>query len=89
MSQTNHLPRSITPIYRSLYFGPTQIFKLRKSDTSLNRPLKVGPMVGRFKEVFLYSVTGGDGHMRLASVSRVGRSRDSNPRVKTLAESNL
>ena len=55
---TDHLHRSTTPLYRSLYFGPKrspiQIFYLPKPTTSLNRPLKVGPTVGRFREVLLY-----------------------------------
>ena len=55
---TNHLYRSTTPLYRSLYSGYIQcigmIFQLPKPTTSLNRPFKVGPMVGRFGEVLLY-----------------------------------
>ena len=34
--------------------SPMQIFQLPKSTTSLNRPLKIGPMVYRFREVLLY-----------------------------------
>ena len=54
-SLTDHLHRPTTPLYRSLYVGPKlssmQIFELLKSITSLNRPPKVGPPVGLFREV--------------------------------------
>ena len=58
-SLNNHHHRSTTPLYRSLYFGPRQssmqIFYLPNPTISLNGPLKVGPMVGRFREVLMYS----------------------------------
>ena len=48
------LTTSTDPLHWSIYFGPKrsliQVFQLRKPTTSLNRPLKVGPMVGRFRE---------------------------------------
>ena len=56
-SLTDHLHRSSTPLYWSLYFGPKrlpiQIFLLHELTTSLNGPPKVSPMVGRFREVLL------------------------------------
>ena len=56
-SLTDHVHRWTTPLYRSLYLGPNRsilsIFKLPKPTTSLNGPLKVGPIVGQFREVLL------------------------------------
>ena len=56
-SLTDHLHRSTTPLYQSLYFGPKwspiQIFVLPKTNTSLNGPPKISLMVGRFREVLL------------------------------------
>ena len=54
-SLTDHLRRSTTPLYRSFYLGPNRspivTFQLSKWTTSLNGPLKIGPMVDRFREV--------------------------------------
>ena len=54
---TDHLHRSTTPpqIDHSLYLGPKRSFvMIRKLTTSLHGPFKVGPIIGRFREVLLY-----------------------------------
>ena len=52
-SLTDHLYRSTIPLYRSIYFGPKQIFWLPNPTTCLNGPHTFGPMIGRFREVLL------------------------------------
>ena len=59
-SLTYHHHRSTISLYRLLYLGlkrsPMTIPQLPKSTTSLNGPLNVGPMVGRFREVYTVTV---------------------------------
>ena len=57
-SLTTHLHRATTHLYRSPYYGPKpspiQIIKLPKPTTFVNGPIKVGPIVSRFREGLLY-----------------------------------
>ena len=57
-SLIDHFHRSTTPLYRSLYLGPNRsivgIIYLLKPTASLSGLPKIGPMVGRFREVLLY-----------------------------------
>ena len=52
------------------------IFELPKPTTSLNGPFKIGPIVGRFREVLLYTVpyvpTEHGGRIGRAQISRAG-----------------
>ena len=84
-SPTDHLHKSTTPLYRSLYLGPKQspiqyqynailTVQLPKPTTSRNGPLKVGPMVGRFREVSLY-LNPRRRSVRLRAVGRRSRPR--------------
>ena len=52
---TEHLHRATTPLYRLLYFCPKGSPIHILYSTSLNGPLKVGPKVGRFIEVLVYT----------------------------------
>ena len=56
---TDPLHRSTIPLNQSLYFGakqsPIQILELLKPVTSLNEPLKLDSIYGRFREVLLYT----------------------------------
>ena len=57
-SLTDHLHRLTTPLYRTLYLDPKQhpyntiemVYQLPKPFTSLNGPIQIGPIVGRFRK---------------------------------------
>ena len=71
-SLTDQLHRLTTSLYRPLYLRPKSplitIWQLPKPTTFLNGPFEVGSVVGRFREVLLYT----DGSVRIPRWGSVG-----------------